>query len=66
VPESTALGAAFLAGLAEEVWSSVDDVARAWHADTTFAPRAGADIDLERRRAEWSRAIERARNWSTG
>ncbi|MET0421828.1 MAG: glycerol kinase GlpK [Acidimicrobiia bacterium] len=65
VPESTALGAAFLAGLAEEVWSSVDDVARAWHADTTFAPRPGDDLDLERRRAEWSRAIERARNWST-
>jgi glycerol kinase len=61
VLESTALGAAFLAGLAAGVWSSTDDVAHAWRADATFEPRPAAD--LAARRARWTRAVEVSRAW---
>jgi glycerol kinase len=60
--ETTALGAAFLAGLAEGVWASTDDVAAAWTLDAQFEPeadRAAADA----LHAQWLRAVERSRSW---
>jgi glycerol kinase len=60
--ETTALGAAFLAGLAEGVWASVDEVGRQWALDAEFTPeadRTGADT----LHAEWLRAVERSRHW---
>jgi glycerol kinase len=63
VAETTALGAAYLAGLAEGVWSSLADVAANWVLDREVTPaleRADADRDHER----WRRAVERARNWA--
>lgn len=60
--EATALGAAYLAGLAEGVWSSTDDVVHAWEADLTVQPtedRAAADVLYSR----WKIAVERSRGW---
>ncbi len=64
VQETTALGAAFLAGLAEGVWSSPEEAARAWQAEATFEP-SGPRSDLDHRVAEWHRAVERARGWAS-
>lgn len=62
VPETTALGAAYLAGLAEGVWGSLDEIASLWASDATFTPqRDRADMDFGHRR--WLAAVERARDW---
>jgi glycerol kinase len=62
VIETTALGAAFLAGLAAGVWQSTDDVHHAWQVDRTFEPAMGADEAAHRRR-RWSEALRRALDW---
>ena len=62
VRETTALGAALLAGIAEGVWSSPAEAASAWQEDAAFAPRPVADLD--RRRAQWHRGVDRARAWA--
>jgi glycerol kinase len=62
--ETTAIGAAFLAGLAEGVWSDLDEVARCWHLDVEVAPSADrtfADVSYE----QWQRAVERSRAWAS-
>ena len=61
--ESTALGAAMLAGLAEGVWGSVEELLERWHPDVERVPqvdRATADLSY----AAWLRAVERARGWA--
>ncbi len=61
--ETTALGAAYLAGLAEGVWGSLDDVTASWSLDVRVAPapeRSPADT-LYRR---WLQAVERSRGWA--
>src|SRR5437764_13876045 len=62
VQETTALGAAYLAGLAEGVWSSTDEVARHWRAAAEFTPQVPASV-ADSRHAGWRRAVERARGW---
>ena len=60
--ETTALGAAYLAGLAEGVWPSLDAVGAQWTLDASFEPnpdRAAADA----LHAQWLRAVERSRQW---
>ena len=57
--ETTALGAACLAGLAVGVWSGLDDVRRAWREDRRFTRHRSTD-DVARRLAGWQRAVERA------
>ncbi len=60
--ETTALGAAFLAGLAEGVWPDLDAIAATWQLDATFVPaedRTAADAAHE----QWLRAVERSRAW---
>ncbi len=61
--ETTALGAALLAGLAEGVWASLDEVAGTWQLDTAFAP-APEHGDTGGRYADWLRAVERSRHWA--
>jgi glycerol kinase len=64
VQETTALGAAYLAGLAEGVWASPDDAAAAWTEEASFTPAmppALVDAGL----ATWHRAVERSRAWAT-
>ncbi len=61
--ETTALGAAYLAGLGEGVWSTVDDVAERWQVDTRVEPTADR-TDADARYAQWQRAVERSRGWA--
>ncbi len=61
VTETTALGAAFLAGLQAGVFSSFDDVRRRWRRDATFNPDLRAD-ERERLLEGWHRAVERVRS----
>ena len=63
VAETTALGAAYLAGLAVGFWSSLDDVVRNREVDRRFEP----SMEPERRErlyAGWGRAVERSRGWA--
>jgi glycerol kinase len=60
--ETTALGAAYLAGLAVGFWKDRSEVSRAWQAERTFEPRMSAD-EAKHRRERWSRALSRAREW---
>jgi glycerol kinase len=63
VQQSTALGAAYLAGLAEGVWSSPEEVAGLWRKDAEFTPRAPQSV-VDDRHATWRRAVERSRHWA--
>jgi glycerol kinase len=63
VQETTALGAAYLAGLAEGVWSSTDEVAGYWKAGAEFSPAVPASV-ADARHAGWRRAVDRARGWA--
>jgi glycerol kinase len=60
--ETTALGAAFLAGLAVEVWRDQSEVHRAWQIDRVFEPAMSAD-EAGYRRSRWSEALRRTRDW---
>ena len=62
VTETTALGAAYLAGLATSVWASPDDLRARLEGDTRFEPRMSATERAERR-AKWNKAVERAKAW---
>ena len=62
VRETTALGAAFLAGLAEGVWDGFDGLERAWGLDRRFEPQMTASERSASRR-RWQRAVERSRGW---
>ncbi len=63
VTETTALGAAYAAGLATGVWSSTDDVRANWREATRWEPRMDAD-EVERRYARWREAVERSLDWN--
>ncbi|MHB8669321.1 MAG: glycerol kinase GlpK [Acidimicrobiales bacterium] len=63
VQETTALGAALLAGLAEGVWSSLDETSSRWTLDAEFAPELPASV-ADSRFAGWRRALERSRGWA--
>ncbi|MEY4175782.1 MAG: glycerol kinase, partial [Actinomycetota bacterium] len=61
--ETTALGAAYLAGLAEGLWASPDDIVAEWQVDAVFEPepdRTLADLGHQ----AWLRAVERSREWA--
>jgi glycerol kinase len=60
--ETTALGAAYLAGLAVGFWSP-DTIDAQWEADRTFVPRISAD-ERASKIATWHRAVERAKGWA--
>ncbi len=62
VIETTALGAAYLAGLAVGFWSSREEVSRAWQVERTFTPQLSADAAAHRR-ARWQEALSRAGDW---
>jgi glycerol kinase len=64
VTETTALGAAYLAGLATSFWHSQDEIARQWRVERSFTPQMPAD----RRDAlysGWQRAVERSTGWAS-
>ena len=62
VLETTALGAAYLAGLATGVWQSREEIAKQWEVAQRFEPRIKGE-DAEQRMQEWKRALERAKGW---
>jgi glycerol kinase len=60
--ESTALGAACLAGLAGGVFTSTQDIVDQWESDKIFSPQIG-ESEREKRLAGWRRALDRAKGW---
>jgi glycerol kinase len=62
IAETTALGAAYLAGLATGYWESVEEIERIWLPEKTFVPVADAS-EVEKRYAGWKRAVARSRAW---
>ena len=60
--ETTAFGAAFLAGLATGIWSSVDEIKKLRKSDRVFEPIMD-ESDAEKLHATWLRAVERSANW---
>jgi glycerol kinase len=65
ITETTALGAAFLAGLAVGFWPSTAALAAQWTVERTFEPRMAAS-EREALIAGWQRAVERAKGWENG
>jgi glycerol kinase len=61
--ESTALGAATLAGLAEGMWGSLDELAGLWDASARFEPQLPVEL-TDAFYAVWQRAVERSRGWA--
>jgi glycerol kinase len=65
VLESTAMGAAYLAGLAVNFWNSTDEIAKLRGPDTIFEPIA-APRDMEARQERWRDAVKRTAGWNKG
>ncbi len=63
IAETTALGAAYLAGLAVNFWSNLQEIASHWAIDRTFEPQMGSD-QREDLYKNWKRAIERSLHWA--
>jgi glycerol kinase len=63
VLETTALGAAYLAGLTVGLWKSRDELASHWKAERRFEPRM-ADSERRARMSRWREAVARARSWA--
>jgi glycerol kinase len=64
VTDTTALGIAFLAGLAVGMWRDTNEIVRRWRVAETYQPNISTD-QQEVLYAGWKRAVERARNWAT-
>ena len=62
VTETTALGAAYLAGLATGFWGSAEELRAQRQGDVRFEPKMAAE-EVTRRRGRWKEAVERARRW---
>jgi glycerol kinase len=62
VIETTALGAAYLAGLAVGFWSDAEEITSMWAVDRRFEPTV-PDEQRRERLAQWRRAVERSRHW---
>jgi glycerol kinase len=62
IVETTALGAAYLAGLAVDFWKNRSEVHKAWRLDRAFKPRISAD-EAGHQRTRWSEALRRSRDW---
>lgn len=63
ITETTALGAAYLAGLAVGFWSSKEEIAAQWQIQRRFEPKMSVD-ERTQRLTLWHRAIERAKAWT--
>ena len=63
IRETTALGAAYLAGLATGVWRDTDEIRGLWKCDNTFSPQMARE-ERERLLSGWHRAVGRSRDWA--
>jgi glycerol kinase len=61
--ETTALGAAYLAGLATRFWENLDEVKQQWQLDKSFEPRL-TEEETRIRKEKWADAVERAKSWT--
>ncbi len=64
ITETTALGAAYLAGLAIGLWSSTQEIATQWSIDRRFEPSISL-ADRQAKLARWHQALERSKGWAT-
>ena len=62
VTETTALGAAYLAGLAVGYWKDLNEISNHWSVDRSFSPER-LPAEMERQKAGWSQALECAKGW---
>ena len=62
-PETTALGAAYLAGLATGVWKDRDEIRSLWHCNMTFTP-AMPEAERARLLSGWHKAVGRSSDWT--
>ena len=62
VTETTALGAAYLAGLATGYWGGLDEIAKQWQVEKTFEPAMSKE-KVAHQRERWREALKRARDW---
>lgn len=62
VVETTAMGAAYLAGLATGYWNSLDELSQLWLLDTRFTPGMPPQV-LEVMKSKWADAVQRAKSW---
>ncbi len=62
VTETTALGAAYFAGLATGFWKSMDEIKKQWQVDKEFVPDSD-NSKIKKTVAKWEKAIERSKNW---
>ena len=65
IRETTALGAAYLAGLATGVWKDREEIKDLWACDTVYKP-AMDEAQREKLLAGWHKAVSRSRNWTEG
>jgi len=62
ITETTAFGAAYLAGLATGFWSNIDEIKKQWNIDRKFIP----EMDQKKAsilKAKWKKAVSRSQNW---
>lgn len=62
VLETTALGAAYLAGLATGFWDGFDDIEKQWQNERRFTPQISTE-KRDKLRTDWRKALDRSRNW---
>lgn len=60
--ETTAMGAAYLAGLATGYWKDINEIKKLWQLDNTFTPSMPAE-KLDKMKEKWTDAVERAKSW---
>lgn len=63
IRETTALGAAYLAGLAVGVWKDTSEIQKLWACDVTYRPNISID-GREKLLSNWHKAVERSRGWA--
>ena len=64
IVETTAAGAAYLAGLAVGFWKDPEELSAIWQTDRVFTPQMSSD-EVQHRRSRWGDALSRARQWET-
>ncbi|MDP4692982.1 MAG: FGGY-family carbohydrate kinase, partial [Opitutales bacterium] len=64
VTETTALGAAYLAGLSTGFWKDVTEMASHWKTDRIFEPKISVDAAAAQQ-SRWKKALERSKDWAT-
>ena len=63
ITETTALGAAYLAGLAVGFWKDKEEISKRWKLDREFKPSLSEE-ERNQKYTGWKKAVERAKNWA--